>query len=363
MRFSGFGLDHFIRFPYPYCYRSPIRHEPRTCGLACLDLVEQAIRYGAGGAIAGLIIEPMQGAGGQIPTPPGYLAGLKEICQRHDILLIFDECQTAFGRVGAMSAAEYYGVVPDMIVLSKGLGGGFPIGAVLAREDLRGFAYVEEHTTFGANPVAFAAALATIEVTLRLLAFRDVTEEVELARLKEDLTYMLVHDLRSPLTVLKGGLTLMGQAVGTGEREETASLLAMAHRNTDRILRMVNELLDIGKIESGRLSLRLEPVDVRTLLAEVAARLAPLAVPANITLEIDVAPDLPPEEQPRLFKKFQQAGSVGGRRVGTGLGLPFCKLAVEAHGGSIWVESEVGRGSTFVIALPAAPQRSTPGGG
>jgi len=167
-RFPGFGLDHFVKFAYPHCYRCPIGREPRSCGLACLELVEQAIRFGANTSVAGLIIEPMQGAGGQVPAPPGYLAGLKEICRRHDVLLIFDECQTALGRIGTMSAAEYYGVVPDILVLSKALGGGFPVGAVLADADLHGFSLVEEHTTFGSNPVAFAAALVNIEVALRL---------------------------------------------------------------------------------------------------------------------------------------------------------------------------------------------------
>lgn len=201
MRFSGWGLEHFVRFAYPYCYRCPIQREPRTCGLACLELVEQAIRYGTGGPVAGLIIEPMQGAGGQIPTPPGYLAGLKEICQRHNILLIFDESQTAFGRIGAMSAAEYYGVSPDILVLTKGMGGGFPVGAVLARDDLKGFAYVEEHTTFGANPIAFAAALATIEVMLRLDLpgrARRLGERAT-ARLRQmQETHPLIGDVRGP---------------------------------------------------------------------------------------------------------------------------------------------------------------------
>jgi len=137
-RFSGFGLGHFAKFPYPYCYRCPIGREPQTCDLACLELVEGTIKYGVNTPVAGLIIEPMQGAGGQVPTPPGYLAGLKEICEKYGIYLIYDECQTAFGRVGAMSAAEYYGVPPDMMVLSKSLGGGFPIGALLARSDLKG---------------------------------------------------------------------------------------------------------------------------------------------------------------------------------------------------------------------------------
>lgn len=167
-RFPCFGRSHFVRFAYPYCYRCPLNQDPQTCGLACLDLVEQAIRYHASGTIAGLIIEPMQGAGGQVPTPPGYLAGLKETCHNHNIFLIFDECQTSFGRIGAMSAAEYYGVMPDMFVLSKGLGGGFPIGALVARADLKGFTMVEEHTTFGAAPLPFAAALANIEVIERM---------------------------------------------------------------------------------------------------------------------------------------------------------------------------------------------------
>lgn len=166
-RFPCFGRDQFVRFAYPYCYRCPLERELCTCGLACLELVEQAIHH-ASGAVAGLIIEPMQGAGGQVPTPPGYLAGLEEICHRHDIFLIYDECQTAFGRIGAMSAAEYYGVMPDMFVLSKGLGGGFPIGALVARAELKEFTVVEEHTTFGAAPLPFAAALASIEVVERL---------------------------------------------------------------------------------------------------------------------------------------------------------------------------------------------------
>jgi len=168
-RFPCFGRDHFVRFAYPFCYRCPLGQDkaPRTCELACLDLVEQAIRH-ASGAVAGLIIEPMQGAGGQVPTPPGYLAGLKENCREHNMFLIFDECQTAFGRIGAMSAAEYYNVEPDMIVLSKGLGGGFPIGALVARSDLETFTVVEEHTTFGSAPLPFAAALANIEVIERM---------------------------------------------------------------------------------------------------------------------------------------------------------------------------------------------------
>lgn len=242
-----------------------------------------------------------------------------------------------------------------------------------------------------------------------LFILRDMTEEMELARLREDLTHMLVHDLRSPLTVLNGSLEMMETVLASGEDDTIESLLQMAQRGTDRLLHMVNELLDISKLESGQLILRPENVRAESLLKDVAARLAPLAESSNITLEISVAPDLPqlyvdiefigrvlhnlldnaikftpddglirlwarldpdrdpaailigvkdtgpgipPEELPKLFEKFQQVRSVIGRRAGTGLGLPFCKLAVEAHGGKIWVESEVGKGSTFIMRLP-----------
>ena len=166
-RFPGYGLGHYAKYPYPYCYRCPVGLERESCSLACLRLVEGAIKYGANTPIAGLIIEPIQGPGGMIPTPDGYLAGLKDLCQKYGIYLVYDEAQTAFGRVGAMSASELYGVAPDMVALTKALGGGFPIGALLAREDLKRFTDVEEHTTFGANPVMMAAALASIEVAVR----------------------------------------------------------------------------------------------------------------------------------------------------------------------------------------------------
>jgi signal transduction histidine kinase len=183
----------------------------------------------------------------------------------------------------------------------------------------------------------------------------------------------------------------------------------MAHRNTGRMLDLVNHLLDIGKLESGQLPIHPEPVEVRSLMEETAERLAPLAEEAQIEVEVaveeglptlevdpdligrvlnnlldnalkftpdegyvrmwarfdpsidpqcvllgvtDNGPGIPSEARSRLFRKFQQSISTQGRRMGTGLGLPFCKLAVEAHGGRIWVESEVGKGSTFMMILP-----------
>ncbi len=224
-RFPGYGLGHYVKFPYPYCYRCPVGLERETCSLACLKLVEGAIKYGANTPIAGLIIEPIQGPGGMIPTPPGYLAGLKELCQKYGIFLIYDEAQTTFGRVGAMSATELYGVPPDMMALTKALGGGFPIGALLVREDLKRFTEVEEHTTFSSNPVMMAAALASIEVILR----KDIPgrtkrlgEQVT-ARLKEfQDEYEIIGDIRGP------GLFIGVELVEDRESKEPAFERAIA---------------------------------------------------------------------------------------------------------------------------------------
>ncbi len=244
-----------------------------------------------------------------------------------------------------------------------------------------------------------------------LFVFRDVTEEVELARLKEDTTNMLVHDLRSPLTVLKGSLSLMKRYFIRQQEEKFDKLLDMAQHNSDHMLHMVNQLLDISKLEQGQLIVHPEPVAADKLLQEAAVRLAPLANSFQITFEIEAEPNLPPlhvdaqlvgralnnlvdnainfspdggivrlwarfdpqtdpealhvgvsdqgpgippNAQKQLFEKFKQVSANAGRRSGTGLGLPFCKLVVEAHGGEIWVESEgrLGEGSTFVMALP-----------
>jgi len=100
----------------------------------------------------------MQGPGGHIPTPNGFLHDLKKVCQDNEIYLIYDEAQT-FTRIGWWTAAEFYGVPPDMITLTKSLGGALPIGALLASEELTGFTPAEEHSTFGSSPLMFASAL------------------------------------------------------------------------------------------------------------------------------------------------------------------------------------------------------------
>lgn len=201
IRFEGFGSGRFIKVPFPYCYRCPLKQRHPACSLMCLDIVKKTIENSTDMKVAGLIIEPIQGSGGQVPVPPGYLKELKQLCDSNQILLIYDEAQTAFGRVGRWSAAELYGVKPDIMALTKTLGGGFPIGATLAREELKGFTPAEEHTTFGSNPIMFAAALVNLEIIRKL----DLPKRAEVLgkyitkRLKElQDRYEIIGDVRGP---------------------------------------------------------------------------------------------------------------------------------------------------------------------
>ena len=200
-RFKGHGNDHYVKALYPYCYRCPLKLDPAECGIACLGLVEGAIKYVAGGSVAGVLIEPMQGPGGQVPTPDGYLKGLREICDRYGIFLIYDESQTAWGRIGDISAAHHYGVFPDMIVFTKAVGGGFPLGVMLGREDLPLFTDSEEHSTFSSNPIMFVSSLAYIKLMEKMdLPGRARKQGAKFtARLRELYDeYEIIGDIRGP---------------------------------------------------------------------------------------------------------------------------------------------------------------------
>ena len=115
--------------------------------------------------VAGILVEPIQGEGGYIVPPDSFLAGLRRICDRHGILLIFDEVQCGIGRSGKMFAAQHWGVTPDIMTLAKGLGSGMPIGAIVARKSImRQWKRGAHGNTYGGNPLCCAAALATLEL-------------------------------------------------------------------------------------------------------------------------------------------------------------------------------------------------------
>jgi PAS domain S-box-containing protein len=262
----------------------------------------------------------------------------------------------------------------------------------------------------------------------RLALFQDISKERELAQLREDYTGMLVHDLRAPLTAIMNGIMMVKRGLGGPISEQQQELLSIAHQGSQTMLEMVNTLLDIARMEEGRLTLDCEPLSPYALVDQTLDRLRvsaqdqrvrvvqelALGLPlveadreqlvrvfqnlldnaikfsptgSTVTLGADVAhvdeggahatrelpmplpplprgdwlvvwvrdqgPGIPPQFHERIFEKFGQVR--GGRKVrGTGLGLTFCKLAVEAHGGRIWLQSAEGHGSTFAFALPIA---------
>lgn len=128
-----------------------------------IDAVDKAVTK----ETCAVMIEPIQGEGGVKVPDPDYLRDLRELCDRHGILLILDEVQTGIGRTGKFFAYEHFGVTPDIMTLAKGLGGGVPIGAMLATDKVAaGFEPGTHATTFGGNPLVCAAAVATMEVIL-----------------------------------------------------------------------------------------------------------------------------------------------------------------------------------------------------
>lgn len=160
-------LSGVYHVPYPYCYRCPLKHDsPETCSLACLNLVEKALQTVVPPEdLAGIIVEPIAGEGGYIVPPDGFLERLREICDRHGALLIADEVQTGMGRTGKMFAVDHWDIVPDIICVAKALGGGLPLGGMIAKADLAdAWPPAAQGTTFGGNPVACRAGLASLKV-------------------------------------------------------------------------------------------------------------------------------------------------------------------------------------------------------
>ena len=157
----------------PYCYRCPLNLTYPACEMACVEPVERIFKE-RHREIAGLVVEPLvQAVAGMITAPPGYLAKLRELCTRYDVLLIADEVATGFGRTGRMFACEHEGVRPDLMALSKSLTAGYlPLGVTLATEDIyQAFLgdYGEWKTFFHGhsytgNPLGCAVALASLEI-------------------------------------------------------------------------------------------------------------------------------------------------------------------------------------------------------
>lgn len=153
-----------IRVRQPYAYRAPAGVSPAEWAARCADELRSAITSCAFRKPSAFVMEPVQGNGTQLDFPREYYRYVRDICTELDVLLIFDEIQTGYGRTGAMWASEYYDVTPDILVFGKGAGGGFPLAGILADGNLDGFAPGDDALTFGQSPVSLAAGLATLEV-------------------------------------------------------------------------------------------------------------------------------------------------------------------------------------------------------
>jgi adenosylmethionine-8-amino-7-oxononanoate aminotransferase len=160
-----------FRVPTTNTYRAPVfGDDPKAFGRWAADQIEQQILVEGPDTVAAVFLEPVQNAGGCFPPPPGYFDRVREICDRHDVLLVSDEVICAFGRLGTTFGCDKFGYVPDMITCAKGMTSGYsPIGAMIASDRvmepfLRGTASFAHGYTFGGHPVSSAVALANLDL-------------------------------------------------------------------------------------------------------------------------------------------------------------------------------------------------------
>ncbi len=177
--------------PFPDCYRCPLNLKQDSCGLACADFARKSLKNQSTGALAAIVVEPMQGTAGNIIPPKGWLKAIAEIAKEFDALLICDEMITGFGRTGTLFASPDMGVEPDVMTLGKGVAGGFPLSLLVCREELahaKPFGNPSgSSSSYGGNPLASAAAAATLGIILeeKLVERSAQAGEVFLARLKK----------------------------------------------------------------------------------------------------------------------------------------------------------------------------------
>ena len=226
----GYGplMPGTLMLPAPTAYRCPIRHCRGTCDMTCLDVGFELLDQASIGSLAAVVVEPVLSAGGIIVPPPGYLAHLQGKCHERGALLIVDECQTGFGRTGAMFGFEGDGIVPDIVTASKTLGGGVPISAVVTSAAIESDCYAKSflHVTSHVNdPMPAAAALAVIDVVME----EDLATR---ARLRGEYLMTKLRELQEryePIGDVRGRGLLVGvELVNSRETKEPADELAHA---------------------------------------------------------------------------------------------------------------------------------------
>jgi 4-aminobutyrate aminotransferase len=163
---AGFGplVPGVVHTPYPYCYRCPFGRQPENCAVECVQFIEKTLlkTVAPPEETAAIVVEPVQGEGGYVVPPRKFFEELERVAKQHGILLVFDEVQSGMGRTGKMWACQHFDAVPDIMAVAKGIASGLPLGATVARADLMTWPPGAHASTFGGNPVACQAALATI---------------------------------------------------------------------------------------------------------------------------------------------------------------------------------------------------------
>jgi len=155
-----------VHVPYPDPYRPLFNSNNGDEGLAVVRYIEDLVltRKLPANEVAGILVEPIQGEGGYIVPPPSFFPALRELCNRHGILLIVDEVQAGMGRTGKWFSIQHEGVEPDIVASAKGIASGMPLGAMIARKSLMTWPAGAHASTFGGNPISCAAALATLRL-------------------------------------------------------------------------------------------------------------------------------------------------------------------------------------------------------
>src|SRR5204862_3465288 len=155
-----------VHVPYAYCYRCPYKLEYPSCDLYCANIIEDAYLTTVAPPedVAGIFVEPVQGEGGYIVPPPGWLDRIAKIAKDHDFLLIDDEVQAGLGRTGKMWGIEHSKAPPDILTRAKSIASGIPVGATIYPAEMDFPESGKHSNTFGGNPVACAASLATLDV-------------------------------------------------------------------------------------------------------------------------------------------------------------------------------------------------------
>ena len=249
MGHAGYGplVPGSLALPAPYAYRCPIRHCHGTCDCTCLEAGFELVDQQSVGSLCALVVEPVLSAGGIIVPPPGYFLRALELCRERGMLLVMDEAQTGFGRLGAMFGFELDGIVPDLLAVSKTLGGGVPLAATIAPSAIEeaavanGFLHVTSHVS---DPLPAAAGLAVLDV---------IEEEGLVARAAERGDYLMrrlreLQDNHEQIGEIRGRGLLVGlELVCDRETREPADALGAAV--TDECLRCG---LSMNIVRSGR---------------------------------------------------------------------------------------------------------------